>query len=220
MVNIKWLGHAAFLITAGSGVRIITDPYESGAYGGQISYGEILDKAEIVTISHDHGDHNYAQGIGGSPAVLKEPGSCQIKGVSFKGLPTYHDTAEGKERGKNIIFVIEIDGLKICHLGDLGHFLSANEMKELDKIDILLTPAGGRPATLEPLEVTQLAEQINPRIIIPMHFKTQKIGFPFRPLEDFLAGKERIKRLNTSELTISKENLPANTEIIVLQFAL
>lgn len=220
MVSIKWLGHAAFLITSGSGVKIITDPYQSGGYGGQIGYGEILDKADIVTISHDHGDHNYAQGIAGTPEVIKEPGTYQIRGISFKGLAAFHDPVEGKERGKNIIFVMEIDGLRICHLGDLGHLLSAQEIKELGKIDILLAPVGGRPATLEPWEMTQLAEQINPQIIIPMHFKTEKIGFPFRPLEDFLAGKERIRRLNTSELVISSETLPAKTEIIVLQFAL
>lgn len=220
MVRIKWLGHAAFLITSGSGVRIITDPYQSGAYGGQIGYGEIPDQADIVTVSHDHGDHNYAQGIAGSPEIIKEPGTYQVRGITFKGLATFHDAVEGKERGKNIIFVMGIDGLGICHLGDLGHLLSAHEIRELGRVDILLAPVGGRPATLEPWEITQLAEQINPRIIIPMHFKTEKIGFPFRPLDDFLAGKERIKRLNTTEVAITSETLPAEPEIMVLQFAL
>jgi len=220
MVSIRWLGHATFLITSEAGIRVITDPYQSGAYGGQIRYGEILESADIVTISHDHGDHNYAQGIGGNPTIIKDPGICQIKGISFEGIATFHDTLQGKERGNNIIFVIEMDGLRICHLGDLGHILTEQQIKELGRVDILLAPAGGRPATLEPEELSRLAGQIKPRVIIPMHFKTEKIGFPFRPVEDFLRDKERVRQFNTAELTTSRETLPAETEIVVLQFAL
>ena len=218
-MKIKWYGHAAFLITSDQGVKIITDPYESGAFGGQLTYGQIKDQADIVIISHDHADHNDTQSLPGSPKVVKGSGTKTVKGISIKGVSTYHDPTKGSERGDNTIFTLSVDGMKICHLGDLGHILSEKELAEIGPVDLLLIPVGGY-FTIDPKEATRVAEQIKPKILIPMHFKTKKCGFPIAPVEDFLKGKSNPKRLKASEVALEKRGVPQQMEILVLEHAL
>jgi L-ascorbate metabolism protein UlaG (beta-lactamase superfamily) len=218
-MKIKWYGHAAFLITSDQGVKIITDPYESGAYGGQLAYGKINDQADIVLTSHDHADHNDTKSLPGSPQVVKGSGSKTVKGISFKGIPTYHDPSKGSERGSNIIFTFSVDGMKVCHLGDLGHVLSEKELAEIGPVDLLFIPVGGY-FTIDPKEATRVTEQIQPKVIFPMHFKTEKCGFPIAPVEDFLKGKPKTKRPGASEMVLDKTTLPQQMEIMVLEHAL
>jgi L-ascorbate metabolism protein UlaG (beta-lactamase superfamily) len=218
-MKIKWYGHSAFLITSDEGIKIIMDPYEPGAFGGQLSYGKIKDQADIVITSHDHGDHNYTKDLPGTPQIVKESGSKTIKGISIKGIPTYHDLSKGSERGTNTVFTLEIDNIQLCHLGDLGHLLSDKELAEIGPVDILLIPVGGF-FTIDPKEATQVADQIKPKILIPMHFKTAKCGFPIAPVEDFLKGKVNTKRPKTSEINFDKKNLPQQMEVVVLEHSL
>ncbi len=218
-MKIKWYGHAAFLVISDQGVRMITDPYESGAYGGQLSYGKIKDQADIVLTSHDHADHNDPKSLPGSPEIVKGSGSKTVKGISIKGISTYHDPSKGSERGANTIFTFTVDGIKICHLGDLGHILSEKELAEIGSVDILLIPVGGY-FTIDAKEATRVAEQIKPKILIPMHFKTEKCGFPITPVEDFLKGKSNTKRPKASEVAFEKKTLPQQMEILVLEHAL
>jgi L-ascorbate metabolism protein UlaG (beta-lactamase superfamily) len=218
-MKIKWYGHAAFMITSDQGVKIITDPYESGAYGDQLSYAVIKDQADIVSISHDHADHNDTKSLPGSPEIVKGSGSKTVKGISIKGIPSYHDSSKGSERGVNTIFTFFVDGMKICHLGDLGHILSEKELAEISPVDILLIPVGGY-FTIDPKGATKVAEQIKPKVLIPMHFKTNKCGFPIAPVEDFLKGKPNLKRPKASEVAFEKKALPQKMEIIVLEHAL
>jgi len=218
-MKIKWYGHSAFLITSDEGIKIIMDPYEPGAFGGQLSYGKIKDQADIVITTHDHGDHNYTKDLPGTPQIVKGSGSKTIKGISIKGIPTYHDPSKGSERGTNTVFTLKIDNIQLCHLGDLGHLLSDKELAEIGPVDILLIPVGGF-FTIDPKEATQVAEQIKTKILIPMHFKTAKCGFPIAPVEDFLKGKVNTKRPKTSEVTFDKASLPQQTEITVLEYSL
>ncbi len=218
-MKIKWYGHAAFLITSDQGVKIITDPYESGAYGGQLAYGKIQDQADIVLTSHDHADHNDAKSLPGSPQMISGSGSKTVKGISMKGISTYHDPSKGKERGTNTVFTFSIDGIRVCHLGDLGHILSDKELSEIGPVDILLAPVGGY-FTIDPGEATKVAEQIRPKVLIPMHYKTEKCGFPIAPVEDFLKGKTNFKTLKTSETVFDKATLPGQMEVVVLKHAL
>lgn len=218
-MKVKWYGHAAFLITSDKGTKIIIDPYESGAYGGQLSYGKIIDEADIVLTSHDHADHNDTKSLPGSPQVIKGSGIKNIKGISIKGIPTFHDPSKGSERGENTIFVLTVDEMNICHLGDLGHILSEKELKEIGSIDILLIPVGGF-FTIDAKDATKVAEQIKPKVLIPMHFKTSKCGFPISPVDDFLKGKSNYKKAGKSEVSFTKATLPSQMEIIVLDHAL
>jgi len=218
-MKIKWYGHSAFMVTSDQGVKIITDPYESGAYGGQLSYGKIKDQADIVLTSHDHADHNDTKSLPESPEIVKGSGSKTVKGISIKGISTYHDPSKGSERGANTIFTFTVDGIKICHLGDLGHILSEKELAEIGSVDILFIPVGGY-FTIDAKEATRAAEQIKPKVLIPMHFKTEKCGFPITPVEDFLKGKPNPKRPKASEVAFEKKTLPQQMEILVLEHAL
>ncbi len=218
-MKIKWYGHAAFLITSEQGTKIIIDPYEPGAFGGQLSYGKINDQADIVITTHDHADHNYTKDLPGAPQVVKGTGTKTIKGISMKGIPTYHDPSKGSERGPNTIFTLKVDDIQLCHLGDLGHILSDKELAEIGVVDVLLIPVGGY-FTIDPKEATRVAEQIKPKVVIPMHFKTEKCGFPIAPVEDFLKGKTNTKRPKANEAPFSKGTLPQQTEIVVLEHAL
>ncbi len=218
-MKIKWYGHAAFLITSDQGIKIILDPYEPGAFGGQLSYGKIPDQADVVLVSHDHADHNDTKSLPGSPQVVKGSGSKTVKGIIVKGVATYHDPSKGSERGANTIYNLQVDGIQVCHLGDLGHGLSEKEVKEIGPVDILLLPVGGF-FTIDAKEASRIVDQIKPKVVIPMHFKTEKCGFPIASVDDFLKGKSGIKRTNTSEVTFQKETLPQKMEIIVLEHAL
>jgi L-ascorbate metabolism protein UlaG (beta-lactamase superfamily) len=218
-MKVKWYGHAAFLITSNQGIKIILDPYESGAYGGQLSYGKIKDEVDLVLTSHDHADHNDTKNLPGSPQVVKGSGTKTLKGIPIKGISTFHDTSKGKERGENTIFVLTVDEMQICHLGDLGHILSEKEINEIGYIDILMIPVGGF-FTIDAKEATRVAEQLKPRILIPMHFKTEKCGFPIAPVDEFLKGKTNYKKIGASEISLNKTNLPQQMEIIVLEHAL
>ena len=218
-MKIKYYGHAAFLVTSDQGVNIILDPYEPGAFGGQLSYGRIGDQADIAITSHDHADHNDTKSLSGSPQVVKGSGSKTIKGIAMKGVSTYHDPSKGSERGANTIFILNVDGIRVCHLGDLGHTLSEKELAEIGPVDILLIPVGGF-FTIDAKEATQVIEQIKPKVVIPMHFKTEKSGFPIAPVEDFLKGWKDVKRMTGSEIELDSDKLPLKTEVITLKHAL
>ena len=215
-MKIKWLGHACFLITSEAGIRIITDPY---ATKEDLTYGQITESADIVTVSHEHTDHNNVAAVQGKPEVVRGIGTFKVKGIEFKGVPSYHDRAEGSQRGSNTMFCFEVDGIRVCHLGDLGHQLSNKQMAELDSIDILLIPVGGY-FTIDAKVATQVCNHLNPKVVIPMHYRTDKCAFPIAGVDDFLKGKEAVNRLDASEVEFKQEELPTTTQIIVLKSAL
>ncbi len=213
-MKVKWLGHASFLITSDKGTRIITDPY---VVVQGLKYGEVKGPADIVTISHEHSDHNNAASVQGNPQVVKD--SAEAKGMKFKAIPTYHDDSKGSQRGNNNIFCFEADGVKVCHLGDLGHLLTDKQVAEVGKVDVLLMPVGGF-YTIDAATATKVAGQIKPRVIIPMHFKNERCEFPINPVDDFLKDKKNVTRMNSSEAEFKSATLPAQTQIIVLKPAL
>ncbi len=218
-MKIKWYGHASFLLTSDTGTKIITDPYEPGGFGGAIAYGPIPDEADIVLISHDHADHNHVRGLRGKPQVIKGNGSHKAKSMEFKGIAAFHDGRKGSERGENTIFCFTLDGVSICHLGDLGHVLSEQEAGQIGPVDVLLMPVGG-VYTIDPAQATQTAQRIDPKILIPMHYKTPHCDFPLAKVEDFTSGKAGVRTIKGSEVEIKKEKLPQPIEIIVLEPAL
>jgi len=218
-VKIKWCGHATFLITTASGIKIVTDPYEPGGYDGALAYGKIPDLIDIALVSHDHPDHNFVQALEGNPQVVKGPGTHTVSGITFKGVPTYHDTTRGSERGENVIFCFTVDDVRLCHLGDLGHMLEAEAASEIGTVDVLMMPVGGF-YTIDAAAATGVMNTLKPRLVIPMHFKTAKCGFPITTVDDFLLNKTGVKRLNTSEITLTRESLPSSTEIQVLTHAM
>lgn len=212
-MNVKWLGHSSFLVTSEGGVKIITDPYATGM---GINYGEIKEAADIVVVSHDHPDHANTK-LPGSPQVVK--GTTEAKGINFTGIAAYHDDTKGSQRGPNTIICFEVDGIRLCHLGDLGHQLSDEQVAAIGEVEVLMIPIGG-VFTIDPAGATKVIERLKPQVVIPMHYSTAKCAYPISGVDEFLRGKANVKRLDASEVEFKKEELPSPTEIVVLKHAL
>ena len=218
-MKIRYLGHAAFLITTADGRKIVTDPYEPGGFGGAIGYGPLKEAADFVTVSHQHADHNYVKMVPGNPTVISRAGEETHDGILFRALTTHHDASRGAERGANVVRAIEADGITVCHLGDLGHTLSPEDATALGALDVLLVPVGGT-FTVDAKGATAVINRLRPRIAIPMHYRTPKVSLDIAPVDGFLAGKLRVRRIEGSEIDLDKGSLPEPTEIVVLQPAL
>jgi L-ascorbate metabolism protein UlaG (beta-lactamase superfamily) len=217
-MKVRWLGHACFLLTSDSGLRIITDPYTPGAFG--LEYAPPAETADIVTVSHDHADHNNVAAVKGNPQVVQGAGSHEAKGVQFKGVGTAHDESSGKERGTNTIFCFALDGIKVCHLGDLGHDLSDQTVAEIGDVDVLLIPVGGN-FTIDAPVANGICKKLAPKVIIPMHFKNARCpSFPVAGVEDFAQVRQQVKTIPGSEIELKKEHLPSGAETMVLKPAL
>ncbi len=213
-MKIKWLGHAAFLITSDSGTRIITDPYETSE---GLKYGEITETADIVTVSHDHGDHSNVAAVKGNPQVVRD--TAEVKGISIRAIPTAHDDKGGSERGKNTIFCLQVDGVRVVHLGDLGHLLTDNQVVEVGKVHVLLVPVGGH-FTVDAGAAGEVCDQVRTRVIIPMHYKNDKCVFPIGGVDEFIKSKTNVTQVNGSEVEFTVPELPTSPQIMVLQPAL
>lgn len=203
-------------MTSAKGTRLLTDPYESGSYGGAVGYKKIDEPTDAITISHNHADHNYISREHDKARIFRETGTFVFKGITVKGIGLYHDASHGSERGSVIAFIYTIDGMSFCHLGDLGHLLSKSEASEIGQVDVLMAPVGGT-FTVDAEEAGKVMDSLSPRICLPMHYKTKSVGFSLGPLEDFTSGRNNVKILNSSEAEITKALLPQSTEIWVLK---
>ena len=206
-LRVQWLGHACFLITSSDGTRVLTDPFDES-----VGYPVPAVEADAVSTSHSHFDHNSVSVVKGSPEVVKDAGESTAAGISFLGVPSYHDDAGGGKRGKNVIFVWEMDGMRLAHLGDLGHILTDDQVAKIGRVDILLIPVGGF-FTIDARQATKVVEQLSPRLVFPMHYKTDTINFPIAGVDEFLAGKENVKKVNENFVVVKE--LPEKTKIIV-----
>lgn len=218
-MKITWYGHAAFKILTAAGTRVIIDPYEHGAFGGALSYGKITDEADVVLTSHDHADHSNVRDIKGKFTRIDKAGTYDLGGLKVTAFPTFHDPSQGKERGTNLLFLIEADDLRLVHAGDLGHVLGDDAVQAIGGVDVLLVPVGGF-YTIDAKEASEVVNALKPRIVIPMHFKTRKCDFPIAPVEEFTKGKADVQTVDGAELEITKTALPSSTRLILLKYAL
>ena len=210
-MDISWLGHSCFKIK-GSHATVITDPYSP-------SLGYSLGKptARIVTVSHQHPGHSYVQGVGGEPRVITGPGEYEISGILIIGIATFHDAERGEKRGRNTIYLMEVDEVSVCHLGDLGHVLTAEQAEELGNVDILLLPVGG-VSTINAPAAAEVVRRLEPKVVIPMHYKTEALSWELEPVGRFL--KEiGVKEVNSHpKLSFTRTSLPATTQIFLLDY--
>ncbi|MCX6004779.1 MAG: MBL fold metallo-hydrolase [Chloroflexi bacterium] len=211
-MKIKWLGHSCFLLTSEKGTRILMDPFTAGQYQ---NYPVVKETVDIVTISHGHPDHNNVAAASGNPEIVKESGTRNIKGVSIKGINVWHDENKGKERGENIIFCLEVDGVQLCHVGDLGHSLSGEQISEIGSVDVLLIPIDG-VFTIDAGTAKKVCDALKPKLVIPMHYKTDSCDWPQWSAKDFVKDVKNVRHVESSEVEITKDKLPAETEYIVL----
>lgn len=215
-MKVKWYGHASFGITTDDGVHICTDPYIPGSYDGAMGYGPIGDACDVVLQSHDHPDHAGASELPDNPVLVRGTGEHKVKGITFVGTRTYHDASHGSERGENTVFTFGADGMKVAFLGDLGHVLSAEQVDAIGQADVLFAPVGGY-FTVDAAGATKVAEQLQAKIIFPMHYKTDACGFPIAGVDEFLAGKANVERPGAAEIAITAADLE-NPRVIVLDY--
>jgi L-ascorbate metabolism protein UlaG (beta-lactamase superfamily) len=213
-MKIKWFGHSCFLLTSAQGLTLLMDPFKTESY---LNYPPVQTNADIVTVSHEHFDHNHLADITGKAEVLRGGLDKSINSIHVKGLSVFHDDVEGKERGINTIFCVKMDDINICHLGDLGHVLSAAEIGLIGKVDLLLIPVGG-VFTIGIDQADKIIGAIEPRITIPMHYKTERCQFLQWSADDFIKGKKGVRETGSSEIEINVTDLPAEPEIIVLKY--
>ncbi|MBE0430558.1 MAG: MBL fold metallo-hydrolase [Dehalococcoidia bacterium] len=210
-MDIIWLGHACFLIK-GKDKTIITDPYHP-----DLGYRLGEPKADIATLSHFHAGHGYVEGVANDPRVIRSPGEYEIGGTFITGVAAFHDDKKGESRGKNTIYVIEIDGIALCHLGDLGHPLSAHMIEELGDIDILLTPVG-ELNTISVDVAAEIVRQLGPSIVIPMHYKSDTVAAELSTVDRFL-DRMRVRDLEARpKLVVTPSSLPAGTQVVLLSY--
>ncbi len=209
---ITWYGQSCFKIQSGETV-LFTDPFCK-----EIGLTPPRGQANIVTISHQHRDHNNYDALTGEPLVIKGPGEYETKGISIKGILSFHDNKEGKERGTNTIYIIEVEGIKICHLGDLGEEkLNDTQVEEINGVDILMIPVGGS-FTINGEDAVEIINQIEPRLVIPMHYKIPGLDVKLDGVDVFLKEMGIGKKEAVDKLTLKKKDLPQEeTEVIIMK---
>jgi L-ascorbate metabolism protein UlaG (beta-lactamase superfamily) len=218
-IRIKWFGQSSFLVTTTGGTNILIDPANFKGYHFPDSV-----YTDIVTVSHEHIDHNYVEGALGSPAIFRgTDDKCQkvnsidttIKGIRFYSISSYHNPVH---TAVNAIFVYEFDGLRLVHLGDIGHILTDDQIRTIGKVDILMVPVGGK-YTIAAAEADTIVNQLDVKhLVIPMHYKTD--AFPDLPYtaEPFLKGKENVRRIDNTYFIIDPATMPEAREYVLLRY--
>ncbi len=217
-MEIRFFGHAMFGLTV-EGTTVVIDPYNA-----EVGYPRPDVSPDAVVTSHEHSDHGSLDLVRGHPKVLRglaQEGKTwagldtRVGPMRVFGVPTYHDLVEGSARGKNSVTVVEAEGLRVAHLGDLGHVLAPEQVRAIGPLDVVMIPVGGH-FTIGPAEADQVIAQLGPRVVIPMHYKTEfNASWPIGTLDDFIRGKAGVRRVGTA-VAISRAALPAEQEIWVL----
>jgi len=222
--KLTWYGQSCFLLETAAGTRIVMDPIPKGI-GYDVPQGF---KADVVTISHEHYDHNNVAFVTGKPRVIRgltadKKGWTRVdeklKDVSIRTVGVYHDAERGAQRGLDTVFIFEVGGVRIAHLGDLGHVLNDDQLAAIGAVDVLLVPVGGK-FTIDALKATRVVEQLRPRImVIPMHYKTDASTIKeLEPLALFLDGKSNVRRETARAIALSPMKPRPAAEIVVLPY--
>lgn len=224
-MNLTWLGHATFILSTNTGLTVLLDPMGPGV-GYPLSPVQGVD---LVTISHEHSDHNNAGLAVGNPQILRGLAGADwakvdvtVKGVRVRTVGTYHDESQGSQRGKNAIFIFEMEGLRLAHLGDLGHKLTSEQVKAIGPVEVVLLPVGGF-YTIDGRTAAAVVEQLQPRVAIPMHYKTpdlaQSLAQRLAGVDDFIAALPGAAVVQAEKtITISAGKLPGKLTIMVMRY--
>ena len=207
-------GHACFFLEGPEG-RILTDPFIE-----EMPYQLLTTEADIVTVSHDHDDHNASHRVQGNPSVVDGVGDFIIDGVPICGIASHHDDVEGEKRGHNIIYAFTLDGIRVAHLGDLGTPLTDEQQAALLDVEVALVPVGGF-YTIDAIQAAELVRKLpNLRVVIPMHYKTERTkDFPIATVEPFLEMMDNARHIGSPQIELSKKDLPEALEVWILDYA-
>jgi L-ascorbate metabolism protein UlaG (beta-lactamase superfamily) len=223
-VTLTWMGQSCFVLETVAGTRVVIDPISKGI-GYNVPTGL---RGDVVTVSHEHGDHNNVALVGGRARVLRgltadKKGWTKIaenvKDITIRSVGVYHDDQRGAERGLNAVFIFEVAGLRIAHLGDLGHLLDDRQLSAIGSVDVLLVPVGGA-FTIDAEQATRVVDQLRPRLlIVPMHYRTAASSIAqLAPVDEFLVGKTNVRRLTGNVLPLSAVKSRPAAEIVVMGY--
>lgn len=212
-MDITYLGHSSFRIKTQK-LSIVLDPYDPKTVG--LKFPKV--KGDLVTISHHHKDHDFVDGVKEYRKVIDGPGEYELSGVTIIGLSFWHDNKKGKERGRNTAYIFEADGIRLLHLGDLGHLLTEKDINAIGEINVLFVPVGGE-YTIGPTEAVNIIKSIEPAITIPMHYQVkglnQKVFSALRPIDDFLKAVELpVERMD--KLSLKATELTEESKVVIL----
>ena len=210
-MKIRYLGHSCFLLTESTGTRILTDPY------GDVGFKMPRVEADVVSVSHGHYDHNNVKAVGGNLVVLDKEGQYEVGGVEIIAVKSYHDNANGEERGENLIFKFRLDGIEVCHLGDLGEECSSSLIEMLLPVHVLLIPVGGK-YTIDSEQAKEYVDRIMPSIVIPMHYKSKGLSLDIDKPDAFLSEfeEEDVEETGASEIELTRDDIDEETTKIIL----
>lgn len=200
-MRIKWLGHSCFKMSTKNGIRVVTDPFDDN-----VGYKLPTVETDIVTMSHGHYDHNFVDCVKGNFEIVNKVGNFYVKNIPITGVHTFHDEEDGQKRGDNIIYIFEMDGVRVCHLGDLGHVLTPSQIEMIGEVDVVLIPVGG-VYTLDAERAAEVVHQLKPSIVIPMHYKTPVLKFQLDTVDKFIELMGRGERLGSQVIQINTEDL-------------
>ena len=188
-MKIEYLGHSCFRISVKNGMKIVTDPYTGVGYELPKNLS-----ADAVTVSHNHFDHAFLAGVQGAKYFIKEAKEYYLDNIYFKGIETFHDEKKGALRGKNVVYVIETEGIRLCHMGDIGEPCSLELVKKIGKIDVLFLPVGGT-YTIDAKEAIRYQQALSPSIVIPMHYKGKNGSLDIDTADEFLSAYPNVKKV-------------------------
>lgn len=211
-MTLKWLGHACFQLVTREGLSIVTDPFDAS-----VGYRQPHVVADLVTVSHGHHDHDCMDALTGPRQRIDRAGLTEARGVRFVGIPSFHDGELGARRGENLMFLIEADGLRIAHLGDLGHALSEQQAAQLTGLDVLLIPVGGF-YTIDARQAAGCVRRLKPRLTVPMHYLTPATQFPISGVQPFLDEMGGGRRLAGNSLELDERAFEGAPEVLVLEY--
>ncbi|MGV8123148.1 MAG: MBL fold metallo-hydrolase [Candidatus Xenobiia bacterium LiM19] len=222
---VRYLGHSCFYLNSMKGTQILIDPYGTG-----VPYDFPPINADVIVITHEHRDHNASFRVGGTPVIVKRTSDFIVEHeipvqrtgelLIFKGIPTFHDKFSGRRKGPNTVFYWFMEGLGVCHLGDLGHTLTDQQLLMLKDVDVLFLPVGGG-TVLDPTEAVLVMNQLNPKLVFPMHYATPETEFMAlakEPLESFTSRVEGPEHLHTMAMNVELGRMPTRTKVVILDY--
>ncbi|MCI8475582.1 MAG: MBL fold metallo-hydrolase [Clostridia bacterium] len=212
---IEYLGHSCFKLTESTGTSIVCDPYSE-----EVGYSMPKVRADAVTVSHGHFDHDAVANVEGNPVVIAKESSYDLPGVEITSIKSFHDECRGKKRGENVIFKFRMDGIDVCHLGDLGEACSSELIDTILPVNVLLIPVGGT-YTIDAEMAKEYVDRIMPDIVIPMHYRTKDCKLDVDKADEFLErfDSECVEEIDGNKIELSRSDLSGETKIIVLRKA-
>ncbi len=196
-MKLEWIGHACFRMTAEDGTVVITDPYD-----GSVGIAQPELRADLITMSHEHHDHNCMEYVVGNPVIAHGLEEAEVSAVKTRALGSYHDAERGAKRGPNAVRIFELDGLKVVHMGDQGCMPDERVLAAIRGADVMMIPAGGT-YTVDAEGARAIIEKAKPTCVVPMHVKTRRCGYPIAPVTVFLRamGTQDVKPVASAEMT-------------------